>query len=78
MPPGRQKAEIANFVATAREAGARLALPDGTRTTALPPTPPAMLPLMLGLSAAWVRRRMGGDGDGGALAAESIVPADAS
>jgi hypothetical protein len=36
VPQVRQEAEIANFIATAQEAGARLALPDGTRTTALP------------------------------------------
>ncbi|HXA53268.1 MAG TPA: hypothetical protein VNV37_00180, partial [Solirubrobacteraceae bacterium] len=36
VPRVRQEAEIANFIATARGAGARLALPDGTRTTAMP------------------------------------------
>jgi hypothetical protein len=36
VPPVRRKAEIANFCAVAHEAGARLALPDGTRTTAMP------------------------------------------
>lgn len=38
VPRVRQESEIANFIATAQEAGARLALPDGTRTTVLPPT----------------------------------------
>ena len=36
VPPVRQKAEIANFCAVAQEAGARLALPDGTQTIARP------------------------------------------
>jgi hypothetical protein len=38
VPEVRRKAEIANFCAVAQEAGARLALPDGTRTTARPTT----------------------------------------
>jgi hypothetical protein len=38
VPQARQEAEFANFIATAQEAGAQLALPDGTRTIALHPT----------------------------------------
>ena len=36
VPEARREAELADFAASAHEIGARLALPDGTRTTAMP------------------------------------------